>query len=148
MKTLISFLMVAFALCANAENRYVPDGALIGGNQTFTCNATSGTNVSYTIACADQPSVLIQIELMANAAGAYTFTIPLQYSVDGSVYDNKQTKSISISFNGVTKQVICTNVPTYGCASLFIPYLTNATASINITNGILKVPTNWKSPAP
>ena len=148
MKTLISFLLVAFALCANAENRYVPDGALDGGNKTFTCNATSGTNVSYTIAFADQPSVLIQIELMADASGAYTFTLPLQYSVDGSVYDNKQLKSISISFNGVTKQVICTNVPTYGCAKLYIPYLTNATASINITNGILKVPTNWNSPAP
>lgn len=147
MKTFLSLILL-LAISANAQTRYVADGALLGGNKTFTCAATAGTNVGYTIQCDSQPSVLIQIELMADASGAYTFTLPLQYSVDGSVYDNKQTRSISISFNGVTKQVIATNVPTYGCASLYIPYLTNATASIAITNGVLKVPTNWKAPAP
>jgi hypothetical protein len=146
MKTIIS-LIVLLGFNAFAQNRYVADGAL-GGNKTFTCGATLGTNVGYTISCDSQPSVLIQIELQADASGAYTFRLPLQYSVDGSVYDNKQVRSIDISFNGVTKQVITTNVPTYGCSSMYIPYLTNLTAAINITNGVLKVPLNWKSPAP
>lgn len=147
-KSIVIALAACVAIASQAQTRYVVGGALVGGDKTFTCAAVSGTNVGYTLDVRNQASVPIQIELMADATGAYTFTLPIQYSVDGSVIDNKQARTISISFNGVTKQTVVTNVPTYGCSTLYIPHLTNVTASINVTNGVLKAPINWSAPAP
>lgn len=144
MKPLISMIALLVCFTASAQNRYATR-TLIATNAA-TCAATSGTNVAVVFEVGDQPSVPVQIELMASASGAYTFTIPFQYSVDGVAYANMAAKSISISFNGVTKQTIVTNVPTYGAGWMKIPYLTNHTASINVTNIEIKAPINWKSP--
>ena len=145
---IIAAIAAITAITANAQTRYVVGGAINGGDKTFTVAATAGTNVGYTLDVRNQASVPIQIELMADATGAYTFTLPIQYSVDGSVIAGMGSRSIAISFNGVTKQTIVTNVPTYGCSTLYIPYLTNATAAIAVTNGVLKAPVNWSAPAP
>ena len=129
-----------------AQGRYEPFTILASGSAT--CAATAGTNVAKTFDVRRQPSIPIQIELMADDAGAYTFTIPFQYSVDGSTYAAMASKSIAISFNGVAKQTIVTNVPTFGAGYLRIPHLTKATAAINITNIVIKGAYNTSSPAP
>jgi len=145
-KFLIALLaLVALAFTATAQNRYVGDGAL--QTQTFTVAATAGTNVGYVISCSDQASVPIQITLMADASGAYEFRIPLQYSVDGSTYAGMGSSSVNISFNGVTAQTIVTNIPTHGVGYIKIPFLTNVTASIAVTNGTIKGAVNWNAPA-
>jgi hypothetical protein len=104
----------------------------------FSCAATAGTNVGLVIDTRKQTSVDIQVELMADASGAYTFTVPFQYSLDGITYAGMRSGAIAVSFNGVTKQTVVTNIPTYGAGYVKIPHLTNATASINVTNGVIK----------
>lgn len=142
MKKLFQLLCVSSVLiCGLATARaqaptYYP--YTIVASNSATCAATAGTNVNKVIPCGKQASVALQIELMADATGAYVFTVPIQYSMDGAIYSGMAPNSIAISFNGVTKQTIVTNVPTWGAGFLKIPYLTNATASINVTNIIIK----------
>lgn len=107
--------------------------SLIASNSA-TCAATAGTNIGVVIDCRKQAKVALQLELMADASGAYTFTIPVQYSLDGTTFAGMASSSIAISFNGVTKQTVVTNIDSQGAGYLKIPYLTNATAAINVTN--------------
>lgn len=138
-KFLISIVGVAELLLATIQSPAQTAPVYASQNiGTFTCAATAGTNVGYVIDTRKQSSVDLQIELMADASGAYTFTVPFQYSVDGTTYAGMRSGSIAISFNGVTKQTVVTNIPTYGAGYVKIPHLTNATASINVTNGVLK----------
>lgn len=142
---LISSIILLSPVLAG-DKRYSPN-TLIASN-AVTVAATAGTNVNLRFDVPDQASVPLQIEAMADANGAYTLTVPVQYSVDGQEYANMAARSIAISFNGVTKQTIVTNVPTFGCAYLRIPHLTNATASINVTNIIVKSAISWSAPSP
>lgn len=137
MKKILSIIGVAALLLATVSTQAQPVYApqTLG---TFTCAATAGTNVGYVIDCRKQESVDLQIELMADATGAYTFTVPFQRSLDGVTYQNMQQQSVAISFNGVTKQVVVTNIPALGSGYIKIPHLTNATASIAVTNGVIK----------
>lgn len=143
---LIAVLSLVASLSAYSQVRYVANGAL--EPQTFTCAATAGTNVGYVLDVRNQASVTLQVTLMANTTGAYTFTLPVQYSTDGQTYDGKAPLATTISFNGVTAQTIITNLPTHGCGWMKIPYVTNATAAINITNGVISAPVNWSAPRP
>lgn len=147
-KSIVIALVACVAIASQAQVRFVTGGALVGGDKTFTCAAVSGTNVGYTIDVRNQTSVPLQIELMADASGAYTASLNLQYSVDGSVFANSVSGSrvLAIAFNGVTKQTTVTNIPTYGCAYIYVASITNATASINVTNGVLKAPVNYQAP--
>lgn len=133
------FSLIILAACVSAFGQ-APDYGVttILAANSATCAATAGTNVAKTFTVQKQDTFALQIELMADANGAYTFTVPIQYSVDGSVYATMAPYSIPISFNGVTKQTIVTNVPTYGCGYFKIPHLTNATAAINVTNIVIK----------
>lgn len=128
-------LLALFVTTASAQT------APVYASQTFpafSVAATAGTNVGLVIDTRKQASVDIQIELMADASGAYTFTVPFQYSLDGITYAGMRSGAIAISFNGVTKQTVVTNIPTFGAGYVKIPHLTNATASIAVTNGIIK----------
>lgn len=137
MKKLILALIgvVSVATVTNAQT-YGANTVISSGSAT--CAATAGTNVAATVDCRKQSKIALQVELMADANGAYTFTVPIQYSVDGSTWANMASSAIAISFNGVTKQTVVTNVDTQGAGFLKIPYLTNATAAINVTNIVIK----------
>ena len=135
MKTLFALALLALTTTLQAQTyAWVP----LVDSGTATCAATAGTNVAKVINTTKQSTVPVQIELMADANGAYTFTLPFQSSVDNSTFAGMAAQSVAISFNGVTKQTIVTNIPTYGVGYLKVPHLTNATAAINITNIVIK----------
>lgn len=134
MRAILAALLTMAALSVSAQAPHYVWGPVL----TASVSETAGTNVGKVIiAGKTTKSFALQIESMADANGAYVLTVPLQRSVDGAAYDGTAEK-IAISFNGVTKQTIVTNIPTHGCGYFKIPYLTNATASINVTNLVIK----------
>lgn len=135
LSVLAAAAMLFIAADASAQ-RYTYETILPAN--TATVAATSATNLNVIIDVTKQDTTTLQIETMASANGAYTLTFPIYRSVDRSNWDTMTPEVLAISFNGVTKQVICTNIPSHGAGYLKIPYATNATATIISTNLVLK----------
>jgi len=140
MKKILSLIAACSMLAVfntHAEDAvYAPVTLVASGSAT--CAAISATNVSKLIDCRKQSTVALQISQMADATGAHTTRYIFAPSVDGTTFDNKALQAVDISFNGVTAQVIVTNIPSNGAGYLRLSVITNLTATINTTNIIVK----------
>lgn len=142
MKRLLLAITIIGAICAftigtaNAADTIYGQQIPIASN-SVTVAAVSGTNVAKVIDCRKQASVGFQIEVQNDATGAIDLIIPFQRSIDGVNWATANATTISLPINGVTKQTVFTNVATWGAGYMRIPHITNATATVNVTNLII-----------
>jgi len=131
-------LLALSAFTAAAQARYDSSYVLASGDATYITIPGSGarTNVNYVIDSRLQDKITLQIDVLANTNGAYTFSFPIQRSGDGASYA-AITDYITFAVTGHTNTVL-TNLSTYGVGWLKIPWLTNNSISGTITNIVIR----------
>jgi hypothetical protein len=131
-------LLALSAFTAAAQARYDSSYVLASGDATYITipGSGAGTNVNYVIDARLQDKITLQIDVLANTNGAYTFSFPIQRSGDGASYA-AITDYITFAVTGHTNTVL-TNLSTYGVGWLKIPWLTNNSISGTITNIVIR----------
>lgn len=132
-------LLALAAFTAQAQARYDSSYVLASGDATYITipgGGGAGTNVNYVIDARLQDKITLQIDVLCNTNGAYTFSFPIQRSGDGVSYA-AITDYITFAVSGNSNTVL-TNLPTYGVGWLKIPWLTNNSVSGTITNIVIR----------
>ena len=99
----------------------------------------ASTNRLYTntvIDCNGQRNVALQITTKVDAAGGVV-TYAFQPSVDGITFADARLP-IQVADPGVAGTTVVTNIDTLGYGYLRLSYITNAHATANVTNIVLK----------
>lgn len=139
--------LCAFALVANvkAQNiRFQPYGVF---NTTAVSNLLStATNVNLNFGPLIQKSITLQIEVQGDAATSTTYGFHYRLGADALGASNTPLNSLLIAFAGTSKQIITTNINLQGNAFFQIPYITNASGTVNGTNIVLKANLNYNAP--
>jgi hypothetical protein len=144
MKKVVSLIVAAgllalAAFTAQAQARYDSSYVVASGDATYIRipgGGGAGTNVNYVIDARLQDKITLQIDVLCNTNGAYTFSFPFQRSGDGVSYA-AITDYITFAVSGNSNTVL-TNLSTYGVGWLKIPWLTNNSVSGTITNIVIR----------
>ena len=111
---------------------------------TITAAAAETTLIGTTNTATRNESVGLQCSFTATAASTAAITIQIQPSADGIKFNTADAGAFSwtIPANGTTEVVACTNLSEAHLGNLGywkIAYITNAHASVNVTNFVIKV---------
>lgn len=132
-------LLALSAFTVQAQARYDSSYVVASGDATYITipgGGGAGTNVNYVIDARLQDKITLQIDVLCNTNGAYTFSFPIQRSGDGVRYA-AITDYITFAVSGNSNTVL-TNLSTYGVGWLKIPWLTNNSVSGTITNIVIR----------
>lgn len=105
--------------------------------KTFTNGPASGTNINVTLDVRKQSTVALQLKQTSDGTNVSATTgVWIEWSVDGLTYGNGRL--ITFTPTGTTAATGITNINTFGCGYIHIPYATNSNDVTGITNAVLK----------
>ncbi len=103
---------------------------------SFTNGPASGTNINVTLDVRKQSSVAIQVNQTSDGTNVTSAGFWIELSLDNSNFGNG--RFITCTPSGTTKAVTVTNLSTFGCGYMRIPYFTNINDVTGITNATIK----------
>lgn len=140
MLVFIVLLMAAlFAVNVNGQASYNSSYS-ISESAYMPLAASTASNVAAVIDCRLQSKITLQVDFQSNTNEAVTVAFPIQRSGNGTTYTPTR-ELITLTCLGATSGALncdCTNIDTYGCGWIKIPWVTNAHATANITNLVLR----------
>jgi hypothetical protein len=95
---------------------------------TFTCAASTATNLNYVVSCGKQANVAVAItttNTLAEAGGVQGMNLVYARSVDGTYYETNQG-IWGIVGKGTNINTVITNLPTQGAGYIKFWYGTNS----------------------
>jgi hypothetical protein len=146
-KFLLILALLGLAVTAMAQTYGVAPVITWVGTNIFL-PARTGTNVAVLIDARKQASVGVASTARADAAGTDALRFHFQRSVDGTTYDagGMDGQVVALALNGTTATTTFTNIPSNGCGYIRLNWITNASASQNITNLTVKYGLKIQSP--
>lgn len=126
--------LLALTVSANAQ-------APIYDAQTLTSTAytngpQTGTNINVVLDVRKQASVALQLKSTSNGTNVLGQGLWVEWSVDGLTYSGGRL--VTLTTAGTTTTTAFTNLNTFGCGYIRIPYATNLNDVSGITNAVLK----------
>lgn len=103
---------------------------------SFTNGPAAGTNINVVLDVRKQASVAVAVNQKSNGTNVTSAGFWYELSVDGTKYGNG--RFITCTPSGTTEAVTITNLNTFGCGYLRIPYFTNINDVTGITNATIK----------
>jgi len=144
MKKLITIIGLAAALSLSASAQQYSAVALTGVTNSIAPAVATTANIGITNAATKNESLGLQCSFTCDSATTSNLTVVIRSSADGTKFDTQGANAFvwTIAENGTTEVVATTNLPSSWLGSLGfwkIGYITNAHATANATNFVIKV---------